>query len=420
MKQGALVRSCQRCTKRMADGKNKCGRVRSDGKPCGGSSTWRWEVNVAPPGAPRDRRWGTEPTKARAVAEIAKAQEQAAKGELVDKNNLTVKTYLTEIWLPALAGDLQKSLRESTLDSYRSNLVVHVVPRLGGIKLQALNHGHLDGLYTDLVCAGRRDGKGGLSPRTVRYIHVLIHAALKHAVSENLVPRNVADRAKPPRAYRAPAPEDDHGDLQLPWSIAETKAFLELARSDRLHALWVVVTTTGMRRGEALGLKWSDVDLEAGHLKVRRALVSTNYRVSEVPPKTPKSRREISLDDGTMAALKTWRKSQLEERVKWGPAWIDAGYVFTREDGTPLHPDRVSKIFNQLVVSGGLRRIRLHDLRHGWATLALEAGIPAKVVQERLGHSSIGVTLDVYSHVVKKLDHEAAETVAHLIGVADG
>jgi integrase len=355
------------------------------------------------------------------VAAVAKVQREAETGELVDRTNLTVKMYLTDTWLPALEADLEKNLRPSTLASYRSNLLVHVVPRLGHLKLQALTDKHLNELYHHLITEGRRDGKGGLSARSVRYVHVLIHAALAHAVRENLIAiaKNPADRAKPPKEDRATALENDRGLELKPWSPHETKAFLERARIERLHALWVLAITTGMRRGELLGLRWSDVDFETGRLKVRRALISVGYQVSESQPKTAKSRREIGLDAGTVAVLKEWRKGQLEDRLKWGPAWVDSGYIFTKEDGSPLHPDRVSKIFNQLVAAAELRRIRFHDLRHGWATLALEAGIPAKVVQERLGHSSINVTLDVYSHVVKKLDIKAAETVAHMIGVTD-
>lgn len=255
--------------------------------------------------------------------------------------------------------------------------------------------------------------QGGQGPGTRVIVRFIASASPRsHAVRENLIPSNPADRARPPR--------DDRDREMVAWTADQTRAFLDRAGDDRLQALWLLAITTGMRRGELLGLKWSDVDLDGGRLSIRRALISVNYQIQESPPKTAKSRREISLDPGTVAALRAWRKIQSEEKLRWGPAWSDNDWVFTKESGEALHPDRVSKLFLRLVAQAGLRRIPFHSLRHGWATLALEAGVPAKVVQERLGHSTITTTLDIYSHMVKKLDEEAAETVARMIGVADG
>ena len=172
---------------------------------------------------------------------------------------------------------------------------------------------------------------------------------------------------------------------------------------------------TGLRRGEALGLQWDDIDLEAGRLSVRRSLISVAYAVQVAEPKTAKGRRVVPLDAATVEALKGQAARQVDDQQEWGEAWTDSGYVFTDEGGAPLHPDRISKSFDRAVRAAMLPRIRLHDLRHTWATLALRAGIHPKVVQERLGHSSISITLDTYSHAIPAMQEEAAELVAALV-----
>lgn len=171
-----------------------------------------------------------------------------------------------------------------------------------------------------------------------------------------------------------------------------------------------------MRRGELLGLRWQDVELEAGRLSIRQSLVASGkYEPRFEEPKTDRGRRSIPLPPEATATLRSWRAQQAQERLQWGPAWTDSGLLFTREDGTPLHPDRFSKLFGRHVRAVGLPRIRLHDLRHTFATLALCAGVPAKVVSEILGHASIAITLDVYSHAVPALQEDATARVAGLV-----
>jgi integrase len=173
-------------------------------------------------------------------------------------------------------------------------------------------------------------------------------------------------------------------------------------------------------RGEALGLRWGDIDLKRSRLSIQRAVTVVDYEIRLSEPKTSRGRRSVSIDPTTAAVLAAHRKRQLEERMAWGPAWQDSGYVFTTEDGRVLHPQRVTLIFKRLAQEAGLPPIRLHDLRHTAATLALTAGIHPKVVSERLGHATIGITLDTYSHVGEGLQEEAASKVAGLIyGEAD-
>jgi len=251
----------------------------------------------------------------------------------------------------------------------------------------------------------------------VRHIHALLHRALTDAVRWGKLQRNPADAADPPRISRIGANE------MKSWSAKQLQIFLSKTKSDRLNPLWHTLATTGMRRGEALGLRWNDVDLEGANgtgpvLLVRQALVSAGYKVSFTEPKTKRGRRTIALDAGTVMVLKAWRDIQHAEAQHWKKLWIETGLVFTRENGTAWHPDRVSKLFEDAVSASGLPRIRLHDLRHTHATIALGASIHPKVVSDRLGHNTVAFTLDVYSHCIPALAQDAAEKIAALVSAA--
>ncbi len=208
------------------------------------------------------------------------------------------------------------------------------------------------------------------------------------------------------------------------WSAKELKTFLDKTKDERLGVLWHVLAATGMRRGEALGLHWADADLDGTNgtgpvLRVRQALVSAGYKVSLSGPKTQRGRRTIALDAGTVTVLKKWRDRQKAEAEEWGDLWTNTGLVFTRENGTAWHPDRVSKLFEQVVSASGLPRVRLHDLRHTHASLALGASISPRVISDRLGHSTTAFTMDVYSHYLPALAQDAAEKIAALVSAAE-
>jgi integrase len=253
-----------------------------------------------------------------------------------------------------------------------------------------------------------RNGKP-LSARTVRYLHAIIHKSLADALKWGLVVRNVADAAEPPSAKAAKAPPPKT------WSAAELRAFLKHVAEDRLYALWLTYATTGLRRGEALGIRWAALDLDAGQLSVRTERVVAAGAIHESEPKSARGLRTVALDAGTVAALHAHRKRQLEERLAWGPAYEDDGLVFCREDGTLLHPSTVSKRFGELVAGLEVPHVSLHGLRHTWASLALQAGVNPKVVSERLGHATVAFTLDHYSHVIPGMQEDAAAKVAALI-----
>jgi integrase len=363
------------------------------------------EVGRDPNTGKRVRKWHsgyrTKRDAERARIEILSRLDH---GTYVSPDRRTVGGYLEGDWLPAVKA----RLKASTWDSYSRNVRLHISPELGPIPLQALTATRLNEFYASLISEGRRDGNGGLAPKTVRYLHGIIRKALADAGRWNLLQRNVADQADPP-TIRSTAPE------MKTWTADELAQFLDFVSDDRLYAAWVVAATAGLRRGEVLGLRWIDIDLDASRLSVQQTLVSVAYETRFSVPKTARSRRSVSLDATTVAALRAHRKRQLEEHMSWGQAYRDSGLVVTREDGTLVHPDRFTQMFDKHVKHSGLPRIRLHDLRHTHATLALAAGVHPKVVSERLGHATVAFTLDVYSHAVPALQEEAADRVAALI-----
>jgi integrase len=243
----------------------------------------------------------------------------------------------------------------------------------------------------------------------VQYVHAIVHRALRDAVKWGRLARNPADAADPPKATAASRPES------TTWTADQLRTFLERTRTSRFSAAYHLIATTGLRRGEALGLRWQDLDLDAGRASIRQTVIAIKHTVMISTPKTAKGRRTVTLDSGTVAALREHRARQAAERLLMGAGWRDNDLVFCHPDGTALHPERFSRGFLETVARIGLPRIRLHDLRHGWATLALQAGIHPKVVQERLGHANIGITLNTYSHVMPGMHEDAAERVAALI-----
>lgn len=353
------------------------------------------ELDRDPVTGKRRRKWHSGyRTKRDAEAARVEILSRLQRGEYVSPSKLTVRGYLEDEWLPAIRA----SLRPSTFTSYALN-VRRVTDRIGSTRLQQLTAPALNRLYGEL-------GES-LSPRTVRYVHTVLRHALADAVKWNRLVRNVADSAEPPSAKAARAKP------MRTWSAEELRRFLEHVSGDRLAAAWRLSAMTGMRRGELLGLRWRDVDLEAGRVAVVQTLIGER-EFSQ--PKTDRSRRSVELDDETVAVLRAHRRRQLAERLAIGPAWRgEHDLVFCQEDGAPLWPQSFSRSFERRSKDAGLPRIRLHDLRHTHATLALQAGIHPKVVSERLGHASVAITLDTYSHATPAMREDAAARVAALL-----
>lgn len=344
-------------------------------------------------------------TRTEAEDALAEAITAERKGTAVSPEKMTVSEYLEQEWLPAIAS----TVRQTTLASYTTHVKRHINPHLGKFPLTRLTGARINGLYAALRENGKVCGHGGLAPNSVRRVHATLHRAMHDAVRWGYLGRNPVESADPPKG-----PGDEKGEMKT-WSAKELKAFLDATKETRLYPLWHMMAMTGLRRGEALALRWEDVDLKAGRLAVRRSLVPLGAKVIVSEPKTRRGNRLIALDKTTVAALKKRRKEQLAERLAWEGAWEESGLVFTRENGSLIHPERVTKAFASAVRKAGVPVIRLHSLRHTHATLGLAAGIHPKIISERLGHSTVSLTLDIYSHAVPALSEEAANVIAALV-----
>jgi integrase len=286
-----------------------------------------------------------------------------------------------------------------------SNVELHVIPWIGSIPLRRLREHHIDALYADLLANGRADGRGGLDPKTVLEVHVILHKALADACKRGLTVRNVVANAEPPKRRRP------RTEIRA-WNADQLHESLVSAKGERLFPAFWLAANTGMRRSELLGLRWGDVDLTTPHISVNRALVSVSYELHESRGKTRNSSRWIDLDAATVTVLAQWR-AQVEAELD-RPA-TDDDYVFCTVTGAPTHPDRFSQIFNKIVARTALPRRRLHDLRHTHATLLLKVGVPVKVVSERLGHATPAFTMATYQHVLPGMQAEAARTFASVL-----
>lgn len=325
-------------------------------------------------------------------------------GRSVSRDHDTLNDWF-EVWLPIATTGGKRPLRASTADAYKRIWTRYVRDRIGATKVQALTARQVQTLYTNLLATG---GAGGtsLSPNTVRHVHIVLSRMLDYAVKMDKVVRNVARLAEPPAQTR---PAD--GDFSV-WSLDQLAAFERAARSERLHALWLFLITTACRRGEALGARWTDLDLEAGTWEVRRSLGVVNGSPAWMEPKTQRGRRRLSLDRGTVEVLQAHRARQAAEKLALGADYADPGLVFAHADGTALHPNVVTRWFYVLSERAGLPRIRLHDVRHSAITAMIRRGVPIKVVSERAGHASTAFTMDVYASVLPDMQREAAEGFA--------
>jgi integrase len=327
---------------------------------------------------------------------------EAAKGIVYDDEKVTVGVYLDR-WLN---DSVRGSVRQSTFDRDSYLVRVHINPILGRIKLKKLTALDVQGFYRNRL-------DFGLSASTVNKIHSVLHKALSQAVKWNMIPRNVAEMANAPR----PTPEE-----MRPLSAEETRRLLDAVHGDRLEALYVLAVTTGMRRGELLGLKWSDIDLENAMVSVQRTLTRTDNgkRVALGEPKTKKSRRTIRLTEAAVEALRGHLQRQLREIEVLGDRYADEGLVFTTEVGTLINPSNLrQRSLAPLLKKAGLPHIRFHDLRHTCATLLFQSNVHPKFVQELLGHATIAITLDTYSHVMPGMGDATARAMQEALSPID-
>ena len=338
------------------------------------------------------RRYITGETREDVAEKLAKAISDRADGLVFDAGSTTTGEYLTR-WL---SDSVRGTVQGSTYRSYGRVVDGHLVPGVGRVKLAKLRPDHIRRLYRSMLDAGK-------ATRTVQYAHALLKRALAQAVMDGLIPRNAAEAVRPPKLKR---------DEIQPLNADQVRALLDAA-DERSRALYTVAVRTGMRPGEILALRWSDVDLEAGTVQINRAL--SEGEVST--PKTPRSRRRISLSPATVAALKAHRKRQLEERMAKAGLWEDHGLVFPSSVGTPKSQRNLNREFKNAAKRAGLPdHFKLYDLRHTCATLLLSRNIHPKYVQELLGHASIALTLDTYSHVIPGMDGGTGGAIDEALG----
>ena len=369
-------------------------------------SSWTVVVDLAPDpvtGRRRQLSRAVSGPKRNAEAKLVELLGERNAGIEHTRTRLTVAEYLDR-WL---ADYVSTTLAPKTLESYDQIIHGHVVPALGSVSLTALQPQQVQGFYTDLLDHGRTDGHGALSRRTVLRYHQIIHAALRQAVRWQLLVRNPADAVEPPRAPRR--------ELQVP-DAADVRKIMTAADATDYGPLVRLAVLTGLRRGELLGLRWTDVDLDAAVLHVQQSAQRiTGQGIVFRQPKTRLSRRAVALSPVAVGLLRQHRRAQIEARLFAGPAYQDQNLVFATGIGTPIEPGNLLRAWAKITAAAGVGHVRIHDLRHAHATLMLRQGIHPKIVSERLGHANIAITLDTYSHVVPGLQEAAAAQLDALL-----
>jgi integrase len=425
----------------------RCGCTDADGKSLGANcpqlrgknhGSWYYyaELPAIPGTARRRKRQGGFAIRRDAQAALVDLLDRVQKRTHVDAGKLTVATFLDQ-WITG-----KVSLRSSTRRSYTDHIRLYLEPGLGHHRLADLGTSDVEDLYAALRQLGQGDAAGSLtlerllesrvtpaqalSAATVRRVHATLMSALNTAAKRRLIPFNPAayvdlESGRRPKAvvwteervaaWRATG---ERPKVAV-WTPEQTGQFLDHARTDRLYPLFHLVAFRGLRRGEAVGLPWTDVDLAGGSVTVSEQIVQLGWATERGAPKTDSGARMVALDAETAAVLRDHRARQHAARSSWGEAWVDSGLVFTCEDGSALHPASVTARFERLAREADLPPIRLHDLRHGAATLALAGGANLKVVSEMLGHSSIGITADTYTSVLPEVARAAAEAAARLV-----
>jgi integrase len=346
----------------------------------------------------RKQQWvSVKGTKKEAEKRLSELLHQLDTGTFMRPGKTTLAEYL-ERWLADYA---KPNLAPRTAEGYETIIRQHLIPELGNYPLTHLKPEHLQKYYTEMLNSGRCNTSGGLSAQTVRHHHTALHKALQTAVEWGLLGRNVADAVRPPRAQRSEMRTWDEDDISR---------FLQATKDTPYYALFYLALFTGMRRSELLALRWQDLDLLLCQVSVNRSLHHLrdgSYVFTE--PKSARSRRTIALSPSSVQVLQDHYEKRKLEQTMLGIPLKDDDLVFSTPDGKPLRPNTVTRAWTMLAARAGVKVIRLHDARHTHASLMLKQGIHPKIVQERLGHSTIAVTLDTYSHVAPGLQEAAAK-----------
>lgn len=357
-----------------------------------GTVTWRVRIDATDPqSGQRHQPQRTFPTKREAERGLRAWLAEIDAGASVHTERRTVAEYMTW-WLQNCA---QHRVKPSTLASYEYLTHQYIVPHLGRLRLAQLVPQRVQTFYGSVL-------EQGLSPRTVRYLHSILHGALADALRMGLVGRNVTEATTPPRRQQA---------QPRAWTPEELGRFLEVARSDPYWPLWFIAAHTGLRQSELFGLRWRDLDLDRGLLTINQSLVRVGARTA-IQPGAKRGGHTLRLNAPSVAALRAHRTKQLQNRLEAGPLWTETDLVFTPLLGGQLHPSTVGRHFRRLVREAGVSPLTFHGLRHTHATILMLNGVHPKVVSERLGHADIGITLRTYSHVLPQMHEAAAEVFA--------
>lgn len=361
----------------------------------------RYTEGVAPGTGRQIQRSITGKTQKEVAQKLKAATASIDAGTYTAPSKMTVGEWL-DIWSAEYLG----GVKPRTAELYKATISTYIKPALGAVKLEALNAHTIQGFYNTL--GTEREGKSGLSPKTVKNIHGVFHKALQQAVKVGYIRFNPADACELPRV--------EHREIH-PLDEDEISRFLTAIHGHRFEALFLVTLFTGMRRGEILGLKWDNVDFDRGMINVCQQLQHIVGSVGEyhlVSPKNGKG-RTVTPAPSVMGLLKNQRKRQAEDQLKAGPLWHGDGFVFTDALGQHLSPNTVYESFKRVVARIGRPDARFHDLRHSYAVAAIQSGDDIKTVQQNLGHHTAAFTLDVYGHVTEQMKQESAARMENYI-----
>jgi integrase len=363
-------------------------------------SPGRWAIildAVDPATGTRKRKWHSfEGTKRQAQVECARLISEKSSGTYLEPSKLTLAQFFDH-WL----GHIKARVSPRSHERYGEIIHKNIVPALGNVPMTKLRPAQIAEAYTQALSAGRRDGAGGLSPNTVVYMHRLIKQALAHAVRWQMIIRNPADAVDPPKVERS---------AMTTYDMGQTAELLDGVRGTRLSVPVLLGVMCGLRRGEIAALRWRSVDLAGAQVAIVQSAEQTREGVRYKEPKSGRA-RTVALSAIVAEELRVHRLRQAEELLCIGIRQTDATFVYAREDGEPMQPRSLTHAWQQMVARTALPRVRFHDLRHAHATHMLSSGVHPKVASERLGHSKVGITLDLYSHVLPGMQADAAARV---------
>lgn len=366
-----------------------------------GKASWQVVIDRRDPVTGERNRQTIGTYKAKKAAEKAEREAiaQHESGVFVDPSTLTVGELL-DSWLRTKRGDIT----DQTWKDYEITIRLHLKPAFGTIPVQRLTTSRIQLQYGAWLDEGK-------SNRLIRGCHMRLHQALEFGVKQGIVVLNPAQHASVPKIL------SKKFDV---WNQNQASAFLAASREDPLHPLWHLLVLEGLRRGEALGLRWKDVNWSRGTIHISQTVTADKNdkgkAIIQPRTKTSTGSRSVRLSDQSLEALRPHQVAQAEHRAKT-ETWEDNDLVICTSVGTPINPNNVTRSYNRIVERGSLPRIRVHDLRHTSATLLLLQGVAAKVVSERLGHATVGITLDLYSHVLPDMQEDAARKISELFAL---